>query len=488
MLQAQKFDRTRPQVGICIKFTSEKGLKELHEHNHRFSKGCKLLPPIKEGAIYGALAGSHFNLALRCIKNGTFSTIGNLGDLLAESANLKEVVTDGHRWWILPETVLKERQVDISLWRNMDQNENQNSHEMEILGGIKATAEVLARTQPSVKREDLVAASVRRNPVKVKPYSMTNLCQLYIGFLTNGVVDLVTELIDYHSEHVDPKELTMSIQFINSVCAEDALSKCPHVRLGLLQLQYNTEKTRANSSGPSFAAFLEPTNITSLCKKGDVLGNLETKLRELKSKYLPILESSLSEREARLEMANYVCLVLRCLFSKPWPVDSKMTLKLGNFSEEKVREIGVHWAKSLDLKYPEFNFAEASGLTEEPKEDDEPDTEVDLRDLRSLKKVSSEGPDPDLGPKFSRGDEVTVIRRFTWNIPQKGQPKYRKDLVEGLEGTIEGFADMENRFVLLKVVMDVPDGKKASHHQGNLPQELEAHQRVQLATGSLEGT
>ena len=466
------FDRTRPHLGICIKFTSEKGLKELHEHNNRFAKGCKLLPPIKEGAMYGSLAASHFNLALRCIKNGTFSPIGNLGDLLEDSANLKEVVTSGHRWWVLPETVLKERQVDISLWRNMDQNENQNSHEMEILGGIKATAEHLCKTQPSVKQADLMAAAVRRNPAKVSSKSMITLCQLYIGFLSNGVVDLVTELIDYHSDHVDPKELAMSIQFISSVCAEEALSKCPHVRLGLLQLQYNTEKTRANSSGPCFGAFLEPTNITSLCKKGDVLGSLETKIRELKSKYLPILERSLSEREARLEMANYVCLILRCLFSKQWPAGSKMSLKPGNFSHEKIMEIGVQWAKSLDLKYPEFNFAEASGLTEEPKEDDEPDTEVDLRGLRNLKKVSSEGPDPDLGPKFSRGDEVTVIRRFTWNISQKGQPKYRKDLVEGLEGTIEGFADMENRLVLLKVVMDVPDGKKQVVTKETYPRNL----------------
>ena len=46
--------------------------------------------------------------------------------------------------WILPETVLAERQVDISLWRNMDQNENQVSHEIEILQGIKATAESLS--------------------------------------------------------------------------------------------------------------------------------------------------------------------------------------------------------------------------------------------------------------------------------------------------------------------------------------------------------
>ena len=169
-----------------------------------------------------------------------------------------------------------------------------------------------------------------------------------------------------------------------------------------------------------------------------MLGSIETKIRELKSKYLPILERSLSAREARLEMANYVCLILRCLFSKQWPAGSNMTLKPGNFSEEKILEIGVHWAKSLDLKHAELNFAEASGLTEEPKEGDELEKEVDLRGLRTLKKVSSEGPDPDVGPKFSRGDEVTVIRRFTWHMPQKGQPKFRKDINEGQKGYDRG--------------------------------------------------
>ena len=140
----------------------------------------------------------------------------------------------------------------------------------------------------------------------------------------------------------------------------------------------------------------------------------------------------------------------------------------------------------MDLKYPEFNFAEASGLTEEPKEDDEPDTEVDLRGLRNLKRVSSEGPDPDLGPKFSRGDEVTVIRRFTWNIPQKGQPKYRKDLVEGLEGTIEGFGDMENRVVLLKVKLDVPDGKHTELTKEAYPRNLKLTSEYNLQQAALK--
>ena len=43
MLQ-KGFDRTRPAVGICVKFTSEEGKAALLRHNHRFTKGNKLLP------------------------------------------------------------------------------------------------------------------------------------------------------------------------------------------------------------------------------------------------------------------------------------------------------------------------------------------------------------------------------------------------------------------------------------------------------------
>ena len=53
------------------------------------------------------------------------SPIGNLCDLLQDDPNLRDRASHGHFWWVLPEEVLKEEQVDISLWRNMDQNENQ---------------------------------------------------------------------------------------------------------------------------------------------------------------------------------------------------------------------------------------------------------------------------------------------------------------------------------------------------------------------------
>ena len=40
------FDKTRPAIGICIKYTSEHGKALLADRNKIFSKGNKLLPAI----------------------------------------------------------------------------------------------------------------------------------------------------------------------------------------------------------------------------------------------------------------------------------------------------------------------------------------------------------------------------------------------------------------------------------------------------------
>jgi hypothetical protein len=468
------FDRSRPAVGICIKFTSEQGLKKLFEHNQRFSKGSRLLPPISEGACYGSLATSHFNLALRCIKAGTFLPIGNLSDLVAESANLKEIVESGHRWWVLPETVLKE----------MDQNENQATHEIEILQGIKATAETLSAHQDKISQGGLVSIASRRNPSKISVAQMQVMAKMHIGFLENAVVDLVQDLVDFHSDTVDPKEITISCSFLQMLCSEEALSKCPHTRVHLIMGQYSLDKVRAQSQGPSQGALFDPGNITSLCKKTDLLQNLETKIRDIKKTYLPILEKTLSERQARLEVAVYIDLILRCLFSKPWPrVEPKVSLPVGKFGNDKIQDLGIEWAKMVDLKFPDMNFAEASGLKGEEQESQEDLKQLDLECLRELKKCSSAGPDPDLGPKFSRGDEVTVVRRMSWTIAQKNNPKFRKDIVEGTTGVIEGWADLENRCVLLTVILDLPSGKQQAITKEVFPRNLKLTSECQLAQG-----
>ena len=149
-------------------------------------------------------------------------------------------------------------------------------------------------------------------------------------------------------------------------------------------------------------------------------------------------------------------LIIRCLFSKPWPKhEPKVTLSVGRFSQGKIHDLGPFWANGVDLKHPGISFAKEAGLEskEALKDKEEQQKEVDLQSLRELKPESSDGlePGPDLlGPKFSRGDEVTVSKKLTWAIPQPGNPNFRKNIVEGTAGVIEGWADLDQRQVLLK--------------------------------------
>ena len=118
--------------------------------------------PDHSGPWYASLAGSHFNLALRCIKNGTQSPVCDLTTLM-DQKSLKDVVLNGHRWWILPETLTRDQQTDISLWRNMDQNENNCAHEIEVLQTIAHAAHQLMKAGKQVVKEgDLIAVAQRR--------------------------------------------------------------------------------------------------------------------------------------------------------------------------------------------------------------------------------------------------------------------------------------------------------------------------------------
>ena len=88
-----------------------------------------------------------------------------------------------------------------------------------------------------------------------------------------------------------------------------------------------------------------------------------------------------------------------------------------------------------------LDFAEASGLKEKALESQEDLREIDLKALRGVKRADIDPPKPEVGPRFSRGDEVIVVRRMSWTLPQPDAPNYRKDINEGTSGTIEGWAE-----------------------------------------------
>ena len=153
----------------------------------------------------------------------------------------------------------------------------------------------------------------------------------------------------------------------------------------------------------------------------------------------------------------YFDMCIRCLFCKPWPgVEPKVTLAHGKFSAEKLDELGPYWTRVVDRKHHGLGFAKESGLITKGKKDEEDSAqasqEVDLGTLRELKANSSDAnpPDPSLHqPAFNRGDEVTLRSRFTWKVHVPGRDNFRKEINEGQQGVIEGWADRHQKQVLL---------------------------------------
>ena len=160
---------------------------------------------------------------------------------------------------------------------------------------------------------------------------------------------MLHELSEFHSAKVNPRTLTVSIQFFQVLGTEEALKKCPQLRLYLIQSQYSGEKTKAQSLGPDVAQFFDITMIVSLCKHPDQVAELEHILRERKT-YIEILNKTLNRTTSNLEFPVFADLVLRCKFAKPWPdLQPLCKLKLGQFSEEKVQDLATYWTQYIDL-------------------------------------------------------------------------------------------------------------------------------------------
>ena len=71
---------------------------------------------------------------------------------------------------------------------------------------------------------DLVAAAQKRSPTKISPTTWLTLGKYYIGFLENGVLDLIEDLREYRRNTVGPRELCVSISFFGFLEAEEALN------------------------------------------------------------------------------------------------------------------------------------------------------------------------------------------------------------------------------------------------------------------------
>ena len=239
--------------------------------------------------------------------------------------------------------------------------------------------------------------------------------------------------------------------------------------MALLMTHYRAnDVTKSSGAGkPPTAAFIEATHIKTIAQKPDVLLGLETRIYNLRENILPILLTGLPPVQANIDLWFYVDLLVRCTLSKAWPSNiSNFTcsVPLGKINDDKVRAIGCCWAKWLNLKHPGSDWPSKLGLEEESKSStDEPDVEVDIAAIKSLKRGKSDPHDlavESLTTKFTKGQAATTTKRMTWEKIYKDDPERRKDISPGTQGVVQGYVDATGRQVLFRVQLQIDDSKK----------------------------
>ena len=125
--------------------------------------------------------------------------------------------------------------MDMSMWRNQDQNENQATTEIEILQTIRhiARVESLQRGpgQP-LPLDTVLLKAQRKNPAKVSAHQWENMGKFYNKFLTEDCEGFFEDLADFHAAFVNPRATTVSQKFYGILTIEKALGGVPQCALG----------------------------------------------------------------------------------------------------------------------------------------------------------------------------------------------------------------------------------------------------------------
>ena len=76
----------------------------------------------------------------------------------------------------------------------------------------------------------------------------------------------------------------------------------------------------------------------------------------------PCIGDGLAAPQARLRLAVFVGMIIRCILATPWPKYMIIRLPAGSYSEEDHQTLGFEWAKQEEHQSPEVYLAKACGF------------------------------------------------------------------------------------------------------------------------------
>jgi len=234
-------DKSKPQIGIVKDYSKHpEMLAQLVKHNQEFGMGDPRWPPVFPDKMKnGSLAATHLTITLRCYKHSLMAPWGETFTVGTCPA-LQRFTEFGHKYWKLTCEIPDADALEISEWRNTDNNCNQVKHEIEHIKGLQRVAKKeieLAGKACVLSLTTVLAKFTTQAQLRLVQQSMLDLTRFVVDMRAGEEVD---EICNFHSQHVNPNDLSVP-SYLFGEATRNIKRTCPKVKTAIIIEAYDSD-------------------------------------------------------------------------------------------------------------------------------------------------------------------------------------------------------------------------------------------------------
>jgi hypothetical protein len=354
----KSFDPHRPKCGHVVRRTDPDKIKCLKNHARALSSSCpELWPPLhldSPQVCMECVGGNHLFTVFKFFEASFTSPINGITYTLSnDEPDLVDRIQIGHPCIVLRDGIPDDDLAFLAEYLNADQNDNQGTSDMATLSAVNKVLVEELKTTPHPAIVKVISKVTEKSLLKLKADSIAD--QATFCAHLNPSLNLMEELMAWHSRHVNPKEMSVSPGWLGTTAK--ALGKIrPICLFGSTLIQYRgLNKLEQVRPSPDISRSIGLPEVNSVMKDPKNIDECEELLGGVRNTIQPEIAKRLgSEKVAQSMFHKLVEAVCLLLYSKSLATIDFHHKVSGKFTHDKMLAIQAAWLKQLEANNSEL--------------------------------------------------------------------------------------------------------------------------------------